>query len=120
MANILLRQVVSGKNRCTAVIPEEAFTAVETELVGELQQYTEEGTQGALSAPPAKWNKQRYSLGKKTGGNYENCSLTFPHVKLTVSHSEVSSLVKTNLNANYVSTKKPTYCHLLHDYGKEA
>lgn len=120
MANILLRQIVSGKNRCSSVIDEDVFTTLQGELVGELQQYTEEGTQGTLSAPPAKFNKQRYSLGKKTGRSYESCSFTIPHVKVGASSVEVEALAIANLNANWVSTTTPEYCNLLYDARKEA
>lgn len=119
MAEVLMRQVVKGRNRVSATLDEDLVTALSAELAGEIQLYAKEGEEGTLSALPSALNKQRYSVGKKNGG-YRSHSLTIHHVKATVDSVQVEALAKANLDCNGFVAERPEYCNLIYDYGKEA
>ncbi|WP_456400169.1 hypothetical protein [Persephonella sp.] len=107
----MLRQTLSGiTNNVKADGVEDELIPL---LAGLVEKFEKKGSGGTSTAHPVELNTKRYSVGDSS--QKISCSFRVPHVKESVTYSDVEAVVVGKFDAHYDQTTKCDYLNLIYD-----
>ena len=114
----MIRQKIGGRTVNTVIASGSAddMTALSSLMEGQLETYELKFEGGTTAPAPASLNAKHFSVGKKyLSGQRKSASVKIPHVKTSVSFSEIHTKVIGQFDEAFDSSVKCEYSNLFFD-----
>ncbi len=115
----MIKQYINGKSAglTYAKMSTADFTTLQAVLAGRSEHYTV-GVTGGTEFNTQTPNFKRISFGKKIGRKFKSSSVTFPHIKTSVTIDNIRPSVVGSWDVDFTLNEKADYCNLVGDSSK--
>lgn len=113
----LMKQKIAGKQVKTLDVDGSAddILALQSLMEGEISIYDKKFEGGTASPLPSALNAKSFSVGKKTGKATFSASVRIPHVKPSLTFSEIRAMVIGSFDQDYTTAVKCEYSNMFYD-----